>query len=458
MLHSFEYEDAATAFRDAQGRDPDFAMAYWGEAMTYNHPLWRQQDRQAALDALDRYAPTPGGRAERAPTERERLYMEAVDALYGPGDKAQRDQAYMEAMGRLADRFPDDLEARAFHALSILGSRDGERDFTTYMRAAAEAGPVFAANPKHPGAVHYLIHSFDDPVHAPLGLEAARAYAAIAPDAGHAQHMTSHIFIAMGMWDDVVAANVRARDVQNRREAELGRPANVCGHYTSWLHYGWLQQGRLSDAERGMAECLERVRTGGSASEEGYFAGMRARHVLDTEDWTAADRLTAELGTPQARLTDAFVTAYAALKRGDAARRQRALEAYRSVTGALEESAPRARIQQMELAALEALEAGRLDDAIGTLRDAAAIEQSLPFEYGPPASVKPPHEMLGEALLEAGRAAEAVEAFEASLARTPLRVKSLEGLAAAARTSGNLAKADQARAHILEIRRSESPG
>jgi len=459
LLHSFEYEDAATAFREAQRQDPDFAMAYWGEAMTYNHPLWQQQDREAALASLARYAPTPRKRADRAPTERERGYLEAVDALYGPGDKGERDRGYMEAMGRLADRFPDDLEARAFHALSILGSRDGERDFATYMRAAAEAAPVFEANPEHPGAPHYIIHSFDDPVHAPLGLEAARAYSGIAPDAGHAQHMTSHIFIAMGMWDDVVTANIRARDVQNKREAELGRPPNVCGHYTSWLHYGWLQQGRLKDAERGMAECLERVRNGGTASEQGYFGAMRARHVLDTEDWSVTDGLTADLQAPQARVTYAFVTAYSALKRGDDARARDALQAHEAAVSALGGDDPRARIQQMELAAIDALAMRRAGDAIKTLREATTLEESLPFEFGPPASVKPPHELLGEVLLDAGRPAEAVAAFESSLARTPLRVRSLQGLAAAASAAGDRAKADEAHANVLRIQhRGTHPG
>ena len=121
--------------------------------------------------------------------------------------------AYMNAMGWLSAAYPDDHEARAFHSLSILGSTDGERDFGTYIKAASVAQPIFDANPDHPGAVHYMIHSFDDPVHAPLGLEAARAYSEIAPGAGHTQHMTSHIFVALGMWDDVVSANVRARDV-----------------------------------------------------------------------------------------------------------------------------------------------------------------------------------------------------------------------------------------------------
>lgn len=457
LLHSFEYEDAATAFRRAQAIDADFALAYWGEAMTYNHPLWRQQDREAALAALARYAPTPAERAARAPTERERGYLEAVDALYGEGDKGARDRAYMDAMRRLAEAHPADLEARAFHALSILGSRDGERDFATYMRAAAEARPVFDANARHPGAAHYLIHSFDDPVHAPLGLEAARAYADIAPDAGHAQHMTSHIFVAMGMWDDVVAANVRARDVQNGRLTELGRPVNVCGHYTSWLHYGWLMRGQLADAERGMTECLERVRAGASPDEQAYFADMRARHVLDTRDWDAADRIAADLGDSPAGSTYDFVTAYAAVQRGDAAGAERVLAAMTASRERGGQDRPRTRIEEMELRALLALRAGDVPGGLETLRQAATLEESLPFEFGPPASVKPPHELLGEALLEAGRPGEAVEAFEASLARTPARTLSLEGLAAAAEAAGDVATAADARARLADIRRHADP-
>ena len=175
LLHSFEYDTAVEAFRQAQTADAGFALAYWGEAMTYNHPLWQQQNSEAALQALKRLAASPEARAAKAPTDRERQYLAAVETLYaGPGSKHDRDQAYMRAMERLQNAYPEDMEARAFHALAILGSRDGVRDFATYVRAAATVQPVFDANPDHPGAAHYLIHSFDDPVHAPLGLPAAR--------------------------------------------------------------------------------------------------------------------------------------------------------------------------------------------------------------------------------------------------------------------------------------------
>jgi tetratricopeptide (TPR) repeat protein len=458
LLHSFEFEDAAQAFRAAKEVDPAFALAYWGEAMTFNHPLWREQDGEAARATLARYAPTPDARAARAPTERERGYLEAIEALYGPGEKAERDRRYMEAMERLSDAYPDDLEARAFHALSILGTRDGERDFATYMRAAAVAQTVFDENPGHPGAAHYLIHAFDDPVHAPLGLPAARAYADIAPDAAHAQHMTSHIFVAMGMWDDVVSANVRARDVQNAALASMDRRPNVCGHYTSWLHYGWLMQGRPEDATRGLEACLDRVRSGARPDEIAYFVDMRGRQVLDTEAWDDADRFAADVpvGTPSRRAYD-FVSAYAAVKRGDREGAAALLERMTPATESADGDAERARIQELEIRALLAVEDGATDDAVALLREAADLEAALPFEFGPPASLKPPHELLGEVLLDEGRAAEALAAFRRALELTPGRTLDLMGLAIAADQAGQQEVADDADARLRAIWRAAEP-
>jgi len=446
LLHSFEFADAESKFQEAQALDPDFGLAYWGEAMTYNHPLWRQQDGDAARAALARYAPTPEARQAKAPTEREAAYLAAIDVLYGDGSKTDRDMAYMGAMARLSASYPDDLEARTFHALSILGSTDGERDFATYMKAAAVAQVAFDRNADHPGAVHYIIHSFDDPIHAPLGMKAARAYSEIAPGAGHAQHMTSHIFVATGLWDDVVSANIRARDVQNARNLELGDQTVVCGHYTSWLHYGWLMRGDSEDAERGMGECRERVLAGGSPSEMGYFANMRARHVLDTEDWAAAERLSADVD----REGYHFVSAYAAIKQGDSSRAIEVAQSLRSAgTGDI---SPRSKIMALELDALVALDQGDSARAIALLQEATSIEEGLPFEFGPPASLKPPHELLGEVAMATGDNSMAMAAFQQALNFTPERAPSLEGLVASARAVDRMAVAMDAQARLDEIR------
>ena len=189
LLHSFEYDDAREAFRQAQQLDPDFGMAYWGEAMTNNRPIWVQLDLEDGRATLKRLGETPEARLATMPTEREQGYLRAVEKLFGEGDKLSRDLAYSESMAQLAAEYPDDLNAVSLYALSLLGTRQAERDFTTYMKAAAIAEEVFAKNPHHPGAAHYLIHSYDDPLHAPLGLRAARVYADIAPAAAHARHM-----------------------------------------------------------------------------------------------------------------------------------------------------------------------------------------------------------------------------------------------------------------------------
>ena len=240
LLHNFEYSDAAEEFRKAQATDPSFAMAYWGEAMTYTHPIWFQQNLEAARSVLQRLGPTPEERAAKAKTDRERDYLRTVEILYGEGSKNERDFKFAEAMGALHARYPDDVDAAAFHALATLGTAHEGRDFATYMRSAAILEEVFPANRNHPGVLHYIIHSYDDPMHAPLGLRAARLYGAVAPNAAHALHMTSHIFVGLGMWDDVIDANRRAIDVVNRQRAARNRAKADCGHYPTWLHYGYL--------------------------------------------------------------------------------------------------------------------------------------------------------------------------------------------------------------------------
>src|SRR5207249_2206797 len=310
LLHSFEYQDAARAFREAQRLDAGFALAYWGEALTYTHPLWNEQDRNAARAALQRLGPTAAAWRSKAPTPREQAYLDAVAILYGAGAKAERDTAYSAAMGRLVNQFPADREAKVFYALSLLGLNQGVRDTATYMRAAAIVEPVFRANPNHPGAAHVLIHCYDDPIHAPLGLAAARAYSKIAPDAAHAQHMTTHIFLALGMWDEVVS--------QNEIASGGDRAAWTPHHYTEWLGYGYLQQGRYQEA----LQHLELMHQNMNQARRGrpVLAEMRADYVVNTERWDSPClQWSIDLTGVRARdaAVDVFVAGLSALKRGD---------------------------------------------------------------------------------------------------------------------------------------------
>ena len=453
-LHNFEYEDAARAFRRAQEIDPDFALAYWGEAMTHNHPLWSQQDRAAALAVLARLAPTPAERAAKAGSDRERGYLDAVELLYGTGEatenlsKNERDVIYRDAMRRHSAAYPADHEAVAFYALSILGTAHEGRDFATYMQAAAVAQGVWDANRKHPGAAHYLIHSFDDPVHAPLGLPMARVYSEIAPAAAHAQHMTSHIFVAMGMWDDVVEANEIARRVQTTRQAEFGQQLTVCGHYPYWLLYGYLQQGRMSNAAKVLDTCQERFNSGPTQMELWHFRAMRARYAIDSEDWSSLDRWNegqeGGISGPGAERT-LFARAYSAWRQGE-------LESLRGTYEELQgyeppeaepEDAALAGITRLEVEALLALETGDTERSIDLLRQAVSSEHELPYAFGPPQLAKPASELLGEVLAAEGRWSESRKAYSDQLARTPERAASMSGFALAAGKLGDRSAAEE---------------
>ena len=449
FLHNFEYGDAEAHFRKARELDPGFAMAYWGEAQTHNHPIWMQQDRDAALAVLGQYAPTTRERLAKVPTPRERDWLETVEILYGDGPKQARDFQYRDAMRRLAEKYPDDHDAATLYALSLLGTAHEGRDFAIYMKAAAVAQPVLRENPMHPGAAHYVIHAFDDPVHAPLGLPAARAYSRIAPDAGHAQHMTSHIFVAMGLWDDVVTANVRARDVQNAGLVRAGGRPNQCGHYTSWLHYGYLQMGRLEEAATGLAACQERAGDAPARQEAGYFVQMRARAVIDSEDWSLAGATSADLAAfPELAVPYDFVDALSALRTGDrdGAKGIRARHGDHSAAANLRHG-----ILLLELDGLIARASGDPDMGISMLEEAARQEEALPYEFGPPATLMPPHELLATELAKLGRHDEARLAWEGQLARTPKRTQALLGLARSAIALGDETVAREAYATLAEV-------
>ena len=429
-LHSFEYEFAAEAFRHAQEKDPGFVMAYWGQAMTHTHPIWNEQDLPAARAVLARLAPTREARAAKAPTARERAWLDAVEILYGNGSKERRDTLYARAMERLAGEHPDD-EARTFLALAMMGLSQGVRDVPSYMRAGAIALEVFARQPDHPGAAHYVIHAFDDPTHATLGLPAARAYSRIAPGAAHAQHMTTHIFLALGMWDDVIAQNIAASGPDRTRWQ--------AGHYTTWLHYGLLQAGRFDSA----AALLDLLRANqGAAASAGRRAGLawaRAHQVITSERWNDPSlgwTLPVDAGSATYWAVDGFARGYAALRRGETA----VAEAIATEMETIKSGAGPAAVPGLlarEIRAAITRSGGDKAAAEKMLVAVASDAAALPVDFGPPDLVKPPQELLGEWLLEDGRSSEAKRAFEAALAATPGRLLSVRGLARARRAESS---------------------
>jgi tetratricopeptide (TPR) repeat protein len=433
-------------------------MAYWGEAMTKNHPVWMEQDLGGARRILERLGPSAAARVAKGTTARERAYLGAVETLYGSGDKPERDLAYLDKMRAVHASYPDEVDATALYALALLGSAHAGRDAAIYAQAATALEAAFAAHPNHPGVAHYLIHSYDDPEHARLGLPAARRYSGIAASAPHALHMTSHIYLAAGMWNEVVAANEQATRIGADRAQKAGRTPAGCGHANMWLMYGYLQQG-ARDAARSVLDGCRASATGANglavrAAEQdpldpdnipaGSYIQMWSRYLIDTGEWTSA--LAAEnlpLGDlAGAKLTRAFVRALAAAKRADfeglkaahagVKEARTALDAFLAARPAgRERYRDRAGVLEREVDGLALLAAGRTDEAIAALREASAAEAAMAIEFGPPFVDKPAGELLGDALLALGRGKEAIDAYEMALKRAPNRAAATSSLARA---------------------------
>jgi tetratricopeptide (TPR) repeat protein len=470
FMHNFHYPQATAAFREAQRLDSTNVMGYWGEAMTYTHPVWNQQDTAAAHAALRRLGPTREARLAMARNPREREWLDAVETLYRPGStKAQRDTAYLAAMAKVHASDTSDIEATTFYALSLLGLNQGDRDVATYRKAYELVAPVFKAHPKHPGAAHYLIHAVDDPDHAGLGLDAANAYSEIAPSAGHALHMTSHVFLALGKWDDVVKANLRAH-------ATIPNGV-LSGHGAHWLHYGLIQLGRYREADQWLDSMVKQAR---AASRQGMredswdAAGlMAAANAVDSRRWNgkaALLRLDQEqfnAGSYTEAMVDVagaeFGYALAALERGER-------KTFDMVLAGLEKTRADAandrgkatasgmsEVMEKTLGGYSLWRSGNRDAALTMFRDAAVQEASLPMPFGPPVTIKPPREAAGELLLEMKRPAEAKAEFNLALARTPQRIAPLLGLARAAKALGEHAESRKLYAQILSIWHDADP-
>lgn len=445
-LHNFEYADAARSFKQAQEIDPNFAMAYWGEALTKNHPIWYRQYTDDAISILNRYAPTREERAAKISTLREKQYLETLEILFGTSPishgktKEERDFLYRDALQQLHEAYPDDHEANAFYGLSILGTAHEGRDFAIYMKAAAVLFKVWNENDDHPGAAHYLIHSFDDPIHAPLGLPMAEKYSKIAPAAAHAQHMTSHIFVAMGMWDDVISANIIARDVQQARQKELDESTTVCGHYPYWLHYGYLQSGQISEAKRVLNTCYERIEVNPSNSELWHFSVMKSRQIIDTQNWGDISSWEYDYSpSSPGGLAFIYSEGLSAFYDGNTDKLKNSLASLNNVrpSNMMGGSSTVIEVHISQLEALIILLDGNENQAIEQLQAVAEKEAAMPFEFGPPEIIKPSYELLGEVLFEQKMYAESAVAFEKQLERTPLRSLSLMGLAKSAKMNSN---------------------
>lgn len=435
QLHNFEFDDARSSFQEALALDPDITMAYWGEALSYEHSFWRRYETDKSRAVLRRLGPTPDARADKMKTQRERDYLATVEALFGEGTQDERDFAYSDALQELYTKYPEDLDAAAFYALSILVTSPG-RDYTNYMRAGAITEQILDVNPLHPGALHYNIHSYDDPVHAPLGLRAARDYNKVAPSAIHALHMGSHIYYALGMWEDGVERNIRSFEEAVARQADPDDPyGNQAYHALTWVPYGLQQMGQRAQArERIEMIAKQAAAYPGQPVHRQHYVATRASYLVDTQEWDS-DLAGVEIDhaglSPYHLATDQYVQGLIALNRDDMAGAQAALAAMKSngeEAGRGGRTAASPKLLQLALEGQIALAQGDSDAAIALISEAEQIEATLASEYGPAVPVQPMAELLGDVYSAIGERDKAREYYTLSLSRAVGRERSLHGL------------------------------
>ncbi|HEV2381985.1 MAG TPA: hypothetical protein VG206_19620 [Terriglobia bacterium] len=448
LLHSFQYSASDQLFKQVAAADPSCAIAYWGEAMTLWHALWERPDAvtmKTGHDEIDQAVQLT------AKTARERDYIAAAGAFYQDDPKLDytaRAKAYSAAMGKLHETYSEDGEAAAFYALSLISiPAHGDADRADREKAIAILNKLFASEPDHPGAAHYLIHACDTPELAPQGLIAARRYAKIAPESSHALHMPSHIFSRLGLWQESIDSNIAAAAAaEQATKAHLG-DANYQLHAMDFLEYAYLQSGRNADAQHVIDEVPG---VPGASAEQiaNHQAVFRARYALETHAWKLAAALELPIGPaedcPDCRLsaqdTTWWARAIGAARSGDVAGARTDLDKLIAATTAAHDKMKqqgykdegKERIDQLEAKAWVAYAEGNRDDALKTLRATADREDREGVDdLGIPA-----REMLGDMLMESNQAEAALAAYQTALKESPNRLDSLHGVELAGKATG----------------------
>lgn len=459
LLHSFWYEEAEKTFVEVEKQDPKCVMSDWGQATSLWHQLWNRPNVatiERAQTILKKAEATP------APTDRERDYIQAIRAFYSNSEKMDheaRARAYSDAMEKLYQKYPDDHEASAFYALSLLAS-EPEHDTTFANRK--KAGPIleklFAIEPNHPGIAHYLIHTYDKPQLAEMGLPAARRYAQIAPAAPHALHMPSHIFARRGMWQDDINSNL-ASIAATRHSAAMHRGGEGHQfHAMDFLIYAYLQTGREADA----LKVLEEVKAMPPMDDMGMgfdvhtwaLATFPARYALELRHWSEAASLTP---VPAAGSGDRAITYWA---RAIGAARSGNVKQARADVGEID-SARKKLLAEKDKDYAEAVEngeteatawlnyaEGKRDAALSAMRTLAEKEEATGGEAGRDI---PAREMLADMLLDMKRGDQALAEYKASLKFAPNRFNSLYGAAQAAELAGQASEAGQYYSQLVKI-------
>lgn len=479
LLHHMMYPEADREFAAAAASDPTCALAWWGRAMTIIHPLWpdspSETERQKGAEYIQR------GLASPPATPRERAYLETLDVYFGAGatgDYPAKLKALDDAWAALAERFPDDLDAMAFSALYHLAPARfvaKDKSHRLQLEAVSRLQKVLAKIPDHPGAQHYKIHALDFPLLADRALEVCDTYGGIAPDVPHALHMPTHIFTRRGLWDKSIEFNLRSADAARKLSQTAGA---LNGHYThalDYLVYAYLQRGQYREAEaaRNQLLALKGPYSPVQLTAMAFaFAAVPARCALERQAWSEAAKLPvhqpASFGWGKDYLNcDSivrFARAIGAARSGniDAARtemvEQERIQRELTARNRVSYWAAQAETQVLATRAWIQLAAKNTDEAIALMRRAAELEATTNKEAVTPGEVLPAGDLLGDMLLEVGRHAEALAAFEAVLTASPNRLNTLYGAGFAAERAGNTAKATQYYEELTKVAASGDPG
>ena len=456
MLHSFYYSAAQRAFEEVAAEDNSCTIAIWGYAsILMSNPLQgigaSPKSAERAQAAIDK------GRKIGAKTQRERDYFDAVAAYYedfANRPERARQLARAKAYEALAAKYPDDDEAQIFYALYLAGTQTAsDQTYSAYLKAAAILEKQFGKHPDHPGVAHYLIHSYDAPPIAAQGLPAARRYAAIAPDAPHAQHMPSHIFTRVGTWADSVATNRRSADA-----AQRSNDPDDALHALDYMTYAYLQLARDGDALKTIEEAG--TLTGiNPARATAYYAlsAMPARYVIERGAWRDAVTLAPSPSNfPFTEAMTHFARALGAARTGDFAAAKTDVDKITALRDKLKATtsdywANEVEVMRLASVAWIALAQNNASDALALMRQAADIEDRSEKNIVTPGRLLPARELLGDMLTELKRPAEALKEYEASQQREPNRYRGLYGAGQAAAQSGNRDKARLYFSKLVEL-------
>jgi tetratricopeptide (TPR) repeat protein len=460
LLHSFWYIEAAKAFTAVTQTDPDCAIGYWGLAMSQWTQIWAPPPPAAlkrGIDAMEK------AKAANAKTVRERDYIAAAEAFFKDADTRDhrtRAQAYGRAMEHVYATYPQDREAAIFYALALQATADPhDKTYANQRKSAAIAEQVFAAEPNHPGAAHYIIHAYDYPTTARQGLGAARRYAEFAPSVPHALHMPSHIYVLLGMWPETIQSNV----VAAAAEKDRGNPDDRM-HALDYLAYGYLQQAQdgearkiLEEARGLVAELAARNYNSGRSTAAFAMAAIEARFAMERGRWAEAAAI--EPRPTRFPHTDAmihFSRAIGAARTGNAAQARTDVDRLAALRDALQQNkdaywAEQVEIERRAAAAWTARAEGRADEALSLMRSAADLEATTEKHNISPGPIALARELLGDMLLEMREPAKALVEYETALTVAPNRFKSLYGVGRAAELAGDRDKARAAYGKLLLI-------